>query len=329
VRKERGKTPSFFGRTSKVKTFFRDRDGEDPDTVAYTEHVPVLFPEPKKEKYDSVAIQKFTDRRRGIIFDRYPTLQTTHIKIQSPILCRELQPLLKPYDVDFEDGYAEIFAPFKPLFFARHEIYRRSRQFDEGTEEREHLDLLLNDVLNEDMWQLIKEVDDLENENKITWPLLWALFPNESVVIVREHEGHEQAYQILHTDYADDNGTPLFFDIRCQYVHFNGLQFGLLEKDQTIPYFTGKKCITDLDVYPLRLAKQSSYLQQKLISRGKKVLDYQDVHHVEINPATIDTTRPNYYEVMKDLGRGEVGFCIAKCDSCFRLIMNRFTDAQS
>jgi hypothetical protein len=176
VRKERGKTPSFFGRTSKVKTFFRDRDGEDPDTVAYTEHVPVLFPEPKKEKYDSVAIQKFTDRRRGIIFDRYPTLQTTHIKIQSPILCRELQPLLKPYDVDFEDGYAEIFAPFKPLFFARHEIYRRSRQFDEGTEEREHLDLLLNDVLNEDMWQLIKEVDDLENENKITWPLLWALF---------------------------------------------------------------------------------------------------------------------------------------------------------
>jgi hypothetical protein len=308
VRKDKTPKSSLFGKTSKVKTFFRDRGNEESGTFAFTEHVPVLLPDARKEKYDSVAIQKLTDRKRGIVFDRYPTIHTTHVRIQSPILCKELEPILKPYDVDFSDDYAEIAAPFKPLFFARHEIFRRSRDFEVGTEEREHFDLLLKEVIRDDMGDMIKEVEDLEKQNKITWLFLWALFPPKGIVVATEIEGHEQAYQVLRTEYADDDGTPLFFDLRCQYVHFNGLQFGLLEKDQTIPYFTGKKSITELDVCPLRLASESNYLRQKLLTRGKKVLEYQDVRHVQIKPTVIDITRPNYDELLKDLGRGDVSY---------------------
>jgi hypothetical protein len=305
VKKDRGDRP-LFGRKAQIKTFFRDHGAEDSGTLAYTEHAPVQFSEPKKEKYEGFAIQKFTDKKIGIVFDRHPTLRTSHIKIQSPILCNILEPLLRPYDLNFMDGCVNILAPFEPLFFTRHDIHRKSLLYSEGTEEREHLDLLINDVLQKDLWQLIKEAEDLENENKTTWNLLWTLFPRGSIVIAKEHDGYEQAYQILDTEYKDEADSPLFYDIRCQSIHFNGLQFGFQERYRTIPHFTGKKCITDLDVYPLRLAKQSEYLRKTLLERGKKVLDYQDVHHVQIKPATVDKTRPNYDELMKDLGRGDV-----------------------
>ncbi len=303
MKKDRGDRP-LFGRKAQVKTFFRDHDAEDSGTLSYTEHAPVQFPEPKREKFEAFAIQKFTDKKRGIVFDRHPGLRTSHIKIQSPILCEILEPHLRLYDIDIMDGYVNIFAPFEPLFFARHEIHQKSLLCDEET--RTHLDLLIKDVLQEDLYQIIKETEEHEKENKTTWNLLWTLFPHGSIVIAKEHDGHEQAYQVLETEYKQEADSPLFYDIKCQFVYFNGLQFGFQERFCTIPHFTGKKSITDLDVYPLRLAKRSEYFRETLLERGKKVLDYQDVHHVQIRPAIVDETRPNYDELMKDLGRGDV-----------------------
>ena len=305
VKKDKRDTP-LFGRKAQTKKFFPDPDAEDSNTLAYTEHAPVQLAEPKKEKYEGFAIQKFNHKKSSIIFDRHPTLQTAYIKIQSPILCEILEPLLRPYDLNFTDGYVTILAPFKPLFFARHDIHQKALQYSLGTPEREHLDLLVNDMLQEDMWKLIKETEDLENENQITWPLIWTLFPYGSIVIAKEGDGHEQAYEILTTEYKNEEDSPLFYDIKCQYIQFDGVQFGFQERYRTIPYFTGKKCITDLDVYPLRLAKRVDHLRKTLIERGKKVLSYQDVHHVQIKPATVDKIRPNYEELMKDLARGDV-----------------------
>lgn len=318
VKREKGDR-SLFGRKAETKKFFRNRDDEDSGEVHYTEHAPVQFSEPKKEKNEGYAIQKYTDVKRGVIFDRHRTQRTTHIKIQNHVLIEVLEPFLRQYDHDFTDGTVLIAAPFEVLFFARHEIQRKYVAAEQGSEEHEMLDHLINDVLQDDLWDLINESQELENGNLISWSLLWTLFERGSIVIAKETEGYEQAYQIIESDYKDVSGSPLFYDIKVQFIHFNGVQFGYEEKYLTIPYFSGKKCITELDAYPLRLAKQSEYLRKTLIDRGNKVLDYQDVQHVQIKPATVDETRINYDELMKDLGRGDVG-------RMHRTLLDQYTD---
>ena len=306
VKKDRGERPPR-GQKSTIKQFFRNREAEESGTLAYTEYAPVLFSEPKRERFEEFAIQRFSDKKRGIVFDGHSRLKTSHIKVQSPILCEILEPLLRPYDLDFTDGYVDIIAPFEPLFFARHDIYRKFLSVkDDQSIETEHLDLLIKEVLQKDLYDLITEAEENEKENRTTWNLLWTLFPRGSIVIAKEEDGYEQAYQVLDTEYKQEDDSPLFYDIKCQFIHYNGLQVGYQERYRTIPHFNGKKGITELDVYPLRLAKRSDHFREKLIERGKQVLEYQDIHHVQVKPAVVDQKRPNYDELMKDLGRGDV-----------------------
>ncbi|KAK0703017.1 hypothetical protein B0T26DRAFT_680778 [Lasiosphaeria miniovina] len=314
AKRDRNQQQTSYGKKAQSKSFFRDRKNEGKNEILYTDQVPVMLPDNKKAKYDSLCIQKFKDSTQSFISHGFQAHKTTHIKIQSRFLCAELRPIFRDYDVDFndEDGILT-FEPFEPLYFKRYDIWRRARQLEEsveddaaGAEAQEHLEFIIKDVLNDDMYDLIKDADELHEQGQITWNLLWTLFPHHSLVIANNAWGYQQAYQVLGFKYIkDETMSPLFFDITYQYIHFDAFRYRFVKANLTIPHFTGKRRINELDVYPTDRVPNPTKLRSELTARGRLMLDYQDVHHIQILPALLDSSRENYDEILKDLGRAD------------------------
>lgn len=310
-----------YGRKAQSGQFVRDRENAGEGELLYTEHMPAKLPYNKDAKRNALAIHTYMDRKRSPVFDRHPRLKTTHIRIQSPILRAELRNIIRGYNLDFdnEDGVT-IYAPFEPLFYARHDIWRRFEELVELKsnapeddvellEKCDHMKLLIDDVLNGAMGEIIEEAENLELQKKITYNLLWTLFPHRSIVLTKDIAGYRQAYQVRKYEYlsmTDETRVPVMFDLTCQYVHFDSFQFGFLPKSLPIGHFEGVKDIEDLDIVPLGAFPEDDELRLQLIERGKKLLDYQDVRHVQINPVELDGSKQNFDEVLKDLGRSEV-----------------------
>ncbi|CAM1509521.1 Fc.00g032600.m01.CDS01 [Cosmosporella sp. VM-42] len=319
-RRKRGRADDF-GRKAQVGQFMRDRENAEQGELLYTDHIPPRLPQNKNPKRDVQAIQKFMDRGNTLLFDRHPNLRTTNIRIQSPILRAELRTMLADYDLDFddEDGVL-ISAPFEPLFFARHDIWRRFQRLkelmDESGEEEEadlaetydHMKLLIEEVLNDDMAMWIEEAENLRKEKKISYNLLWTLFPHGSIVVAKDFAGYQQAYQVQKFEYVamgDDSHAPVMFDITCKCVYFDAYRFGFVTKSLTIGFFTGKKDLKDLDIIPLEVLPNFKELSRQMIKRGRKMLQYQDVQHVQIKPAQLENSQQNYDEILKDLARAD------------------------
>lgn len=321
-RNKRGLAVENFGRKAQTGHFVRDRENATDGELLYTEHMPARLPQNKDAKRNVLAIHTYLDRKQSPVFDRHPRLKTTHIRIQSPILRTELRSIIKgAYNLDFdnEDGFT-IYAPFEPVFFARHDIWHRFEELEDLKasaaeddtdllEKYDHMKTFIDDVLNGAMGEIIEEADNLEREEKITYNLLWTLFPHESVIVAKEIVGYQQAYQVEKFEYlsmTDETRLPVMFDLTCQYVHFDAFQFGFLPKSMTIGHFVGKKDVKDLDIVPIKTVPNHEELRSQLVERGKKLLQYQDVKHVQIKPIQLDSARQNFDELLKDLGRSDV-----------------------
>jgi hypothetical protein len=73
-------------------------------------------------------------------------------------------------------------------------------------------------------------------------------------------------YRLVKAEYdPSDRGGPTF-DLRCEFIHWDGNKFGLDTTFHMIPHFKGVKAITDLPIYPQRYAKDLNQIKQQLIA---------------------------------------------------------------
>lgn len=67
---------------------------------------------------------------------------------------------------------------------------------------------------------------------------------------------------------------------KCRYVGFNGMTFGWSTTTILIKGFTGIRKISSLPVYPIGFHTDEG-LEERLVARGRKVLEYQDIVHCD------------------------------------------------
>lgn len=93
---------------------------------------------------------------------------------------------------------------------------------------------------------------------------------------------HRHRYDCDSSDEEDDaqeatltigSWTP--FTIDTFVMGFDGSKIGPLGERQVIRHFEGEKNILDLDVYPIRFHSEREKLLQKMIQRGKKLLQHK------------------------------------------------------
>ena len=230
------------------------------------------------------------------------------LKIQSPYLLKELRPFLEKHQVKFDDENAIIKRPFSVLFFERDHIHELSKRMEEDEQTKEHLELLCK-IINEELGTTIDDFETLEPEKKITHDLLWTLFPPGTFVISAARPYH-QGYRVARTPMYINDHADNYMYAECEYVKFDGLQYGIVTTLVIFPHFEGKQEISKLNAFPSTLDEYSEDLRDRLIQRGEMVLRYQDVHYMQGGPLSRDTEAVQYDEVVKDIWKGQVSIFV-------------------
>ena len=259
-------------------------------------------------KFEGAAVQLYKVPDQTPNFANVAEYTASYIRLQSPFLRKELQPYLEKHDVIFQEEKADIHWPLSALFFERHHIQRLAQE-SKDNDTREHLELLCK-VINNELGSTIDEAETLGEEGKITYDLLWTLFPAASLIISAAKPYH-QGYRIHKTPKYVISSTKIprydRFSIDCQYIVFDGLQYGNLTLNFEIGRFSGKKSVKDLEVYPYTVDAAPETLYDRMSRRGERVLQYQDHHYMQSSASDTSKAESSYDEVVENLWRSDVG----------------------
>ena len=228
---------------------------------------------PKKTRFEGAAIQIYKKAKSQPGFANFVEYEVSTLKLQSPFLRDTLRPILEKQGLRFEEEHVSIDRPFQALFFERHHIQELTTEAEDA-DTRQHLELLCS-IINEELGSVIDEYEELMTQRKITYDLLWTIFPPEALAVAKDGY-HTQGFRITRTSYKGR-----FFDLEVECVSLNGLQFGLETLYFWIANFEGSKNIVDLEIYPLSMALSPEALRVKMTKRGENVLSLQGIHYMQ------------------------------------------------
>lgn len=260
-----------------AKTFYQTIEDDSDDAKRWVEYVPTKMPVATRRRFDSAAIQIFKTCDRDIVLNNHSSYHTSFIKIQSPLIIEQLKKLLETDEITFKANHAQVNEPFLPLYFIWDELRRAKAEADRET--ARHLDVLLK-FMDSDLGDTLIQIRDMEASGRITHDLSWALFPRGTYVL-SYHFGYSQVFRVNAVGYGGRSRSgPNELSLRCEYVQFDGYEYGYSETTFNLPAFHGTKAITSLNVVPWAYINDSEALKKRIIDRGRKILEYQGIAYL-------------------------------------------------
>lgn len=271
-----------------IQTFYEGPE-KVKDKINWVERMPTELPEAAKEKYDKVAICVYKAKDRVGKSKNYGGLATYSfhsIEIQSKVILAAIKPILAANGTSIaNDAKLQLSPPFSELYFIHTKVKDKADKASSGSDERSHLALLVR-VMDELFKELLPRVTSLYSMKHISFDLLWTLFPKGILVYRKENKTH-RLYQV-----ASARQTSYSFSLKLEYVQFNGSYFGVTKRHLYFENFSGTRSISSLDTYPLGFHSDKS-LEKRLLERGKRASDFQDIRYREYNNAAIELTEPS------------------------------------
>jgi hypothetical protein len=194
----------------------------------------------------------------------------TTLEIQSPIIQSALKLALSDYGyLNLESRPIKIKKPYDALFHYRHELRAYANNEARTDEEKQHMEVLTK-FMHTNLAASEREFDQLAPNHMITFPLLWALFRAEDIIIERA-DLYQQAYRVISCQAKEINQRK-FFQIEYWSWDFNGTKYGPCLGKIEIDEFPGARKITELDVYPFRMIskERQDQLRSQFVERGHK-----------------------------------------------------------
>ena len=202
-------------------------------------------------------------------------LQLNSIVIQSPLLKSILGSVLDNYPgITTSLERLEFSTPFEPFVHRWEQLAHERKQYTDP-EVSEHLDLLWN-VLHEELRDSINEKRDLVANGVVTFDSIWTIF-EPGILVFYQTEGHDRIYKLKSGNYQTTNCGKTY-RMQCEYIDFDGEDFGVGYDNVVIPSFAGTAPITKLPAYPLDRHVQCESLEKKLLARGKLFEAYKGYH---------------------------------------------------
>ncbi|KAG5770792.1 hypothetical protein H9Q69_003043 [Fusarium xylarioides] len=231
---------------------------------------------------DRVAIKvyKIKDIQKGAISNRYP-LKYHQVDVQNPLLVSAIEPILKKENLHLDVHDTAVFKePFRPLWFCQDEIRDLYRNTKQDNPLKGYLQLLLR-VLDEIFRDLKIKRRNLLDKDLIDFRTAWTLFPRDSTAYSYGMNS-EFIAKVDGTEY-DTNEGVMQLVLTAKVMAFNGEEFIWRKKSLTINEFAGNKPIRDLRHYPFEMHPEKDAIEQRLVSRGRKVLDLQGLAYCSYN----------------------------------------------
>jgi hypothetical protein len=270
---------STFGMNPVIKTFYEGKHtsrGPFGDcNYDWVESPPKQLSAKKTLVYDRVALKvyKVKDFDQPTMQGRTP-LKIHMIEVQSPHLILALKPIVESVGIFLEvHEVARFEAPFRPLYFCYDQIRTLYHKHISDPVLGAHLRLLLS-VLSQLFDGFRAQLRNLRDSGLINYKLAWTYFARGSTVY-SQAENTERLIRVVDTDYVSGRCNTLI--IQGEELAFDGNSFVWQPAVVRIPHFDGNLPITDLPHYPFSFHPTPDTVKARLATRGKKVLDYQDV----------------------------------------------------
>ena len=263
---------SAFGTNAAVKIFYENHK------KGWVETPPKQTSSKNAKVYDRVAIKVFKvpDPKQPIINVR-SALKVKNLEIQSPVLVAALKDIFEPIGTFLElHETARLTEPFKPLYFAYDKIMDLYNRTYNDTVLKEHLHLL-TELMGELFGTMMSRLRHLRESKLICYEYAWTYFPKGSI-IYNCGKDCERLYRVVDTKY-DENLNQM--EITGQERAFDGTKFAWKTDSLRIPKFDDNIPIISLPSYPLAFHRSADLLKAKLITRGKLLLDYQELKYRE------------------------------------------------
>jgi hypothetical protein len=263
-----------FGVDAVLKTYYEGKDSSG-NHYNWVETPPKQMSKKAAKAQDRVAIKvyKTKDLERPIVAGIF-ALKFHMLQIQSPVLVAALKEIVKNENVYLEATEVATFKfPFRPLWFCTEDILALQKCTGDGTVLKNHLNLLLK-LMGEIFGGMRTHLKHLQSSGLISFKLAWTYFPKDSIVYSPEKDC-ERLYKVKDTEIKLDRGGEPVLHIKCKEIGFDGESFVWKNVKLQIPAFEGNRPITEMKHYPLSFHPDPEDVKKRLVTRGKKVLDYQ------------------------------------------------------
>lgn len=144
--------------------------------------------------------------------------------------------------------------------------------------EVQHLELLVRFLLSH-FASAIKTLPKLLEHGEITFDLLWALFPPNTIVYSLDEHSEQPECTIVDFGEGKEGVRGKFFALDVRNINWDGKVFGEVSDIVVIFEFQGAQSITSLDAFPLQYHKDVENVKSTLINRGRKFTTLAGVHH--------------------------------------------------
>lgn len=195
------------------------------------------------------------------------------IEIQSASLRMTLAKVFDRYDqiLPFV-RYLTFLAPFRPFYW-------RWKEFEQAIKEEKDEKLVkqlkcIRDIVKLEIFGALTISRELQDNGIISYHFLWTLYKPGELLYSKE-DGKERFYVL---DSAPNDANP-YYTLNVKFLDWNGSYFGFANSALQLHYFTGSKRITDLKVFPARFLDDLEKVKERVVARGKKIVELAGVHH--------------------------------------------------
>jgi hypothetical protein len=208
--------------------------------------------------------------------------------VQSAILVNALKDIVKDEGMHLETTETAKFnEPFKPLFFCYDKVLAMQKKKHQDKLLNEHAALLVQ-VMDELFGGFMSHLNHLKSSGLITYKLAWTYFPKDGLLYIPTSDS-ERICRIISTAYQGGQHPHLL--VNCEEIAFDGETFAWMPSSVMIPPFDGNLPVRELPSYPLSFHEDPESVTKRLIARGKKVLNYQELTYCEYSGIGLKKTQ--------------------------------------
>jgi hypothetical protein len=229
----------------------------------------------KFDKYVFTVIRTFTEK--GVYSGQY------QVNIRGQHICKALQDFYTDFDgISFEDS-SRILSGYpihdidddevKQVFYARDYLLKllEDEQALPSPDGEKIFQLeAAKEFIIDKYGEHLRDLQSM-GTGRITFWLLWTLFPPHEIIYLKDLLKQSKAARALYTRYTKQQDGTWTFTVVYDYIDSDGTSIGYVNaKTQDITEFQDIAAVDSLNVFPLDLHPDVEALKQRFITRGKK-----------------------------------------------------------
>ena len=127
--------------------------------------------------------------------------------------------------------------------------------------------------IREDFDSAFTSLSILLPNKQITYPVLWTLFPPNTIVYGTDNLRNPRAWLVLSAEEQEDRNGNQYLQLEPEYIDYDGTDVGtVFSEPLKIPAFLGAKNISDLPYFPLEYHTDPGNARKKLLEMGQKAM---------------------------------------------------------